>query len=41
MEVVFEGIIDGAKVPERYTCDGPGISPEIDWRSAPNGNLAR
>ena len=37
MEVVFEGIFNGEKVPERCTCDGPGISPEIDWRNAPNG----
>jgi Raf kinase inhibitor-like YbhB/YbcL family protein len=36
MEVVFEGLIEGEKVPERYTCDGPGISPEIDWRNPPN-----
>jgi hypothetical protein len=37
MEVVFEGIIDGEKVPERYTCDNAGVSPEIDWRGAPSG----
>ena len=37
MEVVFEGIINGEKVPERYTCDGAGVSPEIDWRNAPTG----
>ena len=37
MEVVFEGIIDGEKVPERCTCDGAGVSPEIDWRGFPNG----
>ena len=26
---------DGAGIPTRFTCDGEGISPEIDWSGAP------
>ena len=26
---------DGAAIPTRFTCDGEGISPELDWSGAP------
>jgi Raf kinase inhibitor-like YbhB/YbcL family protein len=28
---------DGAPIPTRFTCDGEGISPEVDWSGAPAG----
>lgn len=28
---------EGGAIPKRYTCDGPGVSPEIDWSGAPVG----
>jgi Raf kinase inhibitor-like YbhB/YbcL family protein len=31
---------DGAAIPGRFTCDGDGISPEIDWSGAPAGAKA-
>lgn len=31
---------DGAAIPSRYSCDGPGISPEIAWSGAPAGTQA-
>ena len=37
MDVVFEGLINGETLPKVVTCDGAGISPEIDWRNAPTG----
>ena len=26
---------DGTTIPTRFTCDGEGISPEVDWSGAP------
>jgi Raf kinase inhibitor-like YbhB/YbcL family protein len=26
---------EGAAIPTRFTCDGDGISPQIDWSGAP------
>lgn len=31
---------DGAAIPSRFTCDGAGGSPEIDWSGAPAGSQA-
>ena len=31
---------DGAAIPTRFTCDGKGISPEIDWSGAPAATQA-
>ena len=27
----------GGSIPELYTCDGPGISPPMDWTAPPQG----
>src|SRR6188508_369398 len=31
---------DGAAIPTRFTCDGEGISPELDWSGAPAATAA-
>ena len=31
---------DGAAIPTRFTCDGEGISPEVDWSGAPAATVA-
>lgn len=28
---------DGGTIPQRYTCDGVGISPNLQWSTAPGG----
>jgi len=28
---------DGDMIPEKYTCDGPNISPPLEWESGPGG----
>ncbi len=37
MELLIDGIREGETIPERYTCKGAGLSPEITWRDAPAG----
>jgi len=37
VELLIDGINDGKAIPDRYTCNGPGVSPEITWRDAPAG----
>jgi Raf kinase inhibitor-like YbhB/YbcL family protein len=31
---------DGAAIPTRFSCDGEGISPEVDWSGAPAATQA-
>ncbi len=31
---------DGTPIPTRFTCDGEGISPEVDWTGAPAATKA-
>jgi hypothetical protein len=35
MELIIDGIKEGQTIPARYTCDGPGVSPELTWRGVP------
>jgi Raf kinase inhibitor-like YbhB/YbcL family protein len=28
---------DGGAIPERYTCDGENVSPDLTWSGAPDG----
>jgi Raf kinase inhibitor-like YbhB/YbcL family protein len=35
MELKSTGFSDGAGIPARYTCDGDGVSPSLDWSGAP------
>lgn len=31
---------DGGSIPRRHSCDGPDVSPELDWVGAPEGTAA-
>ena len=31
---------EGAPIPSRFTCDGAGVSPEVDWSGAPAASLS-
>lgn len=37
MKVLSYGIEENTTIPARYTCDGPGMSPEITWQQIPEG----
>lgn len=37
MNLTIDGIWDGATIPDRYTCNGAGFSPEITWDMVPPG----
>jgi Raf kinase inhibitor-like YbhB/YbcL family protein len=28
---------DGQRIPKQYTCDGTGVSPPLEWSTAPEG----
>ncbi len=30
---------DGATIDQRYTCDGPNVSPALSWSAAPEGTV--
>jgi len=35
IDVMSPAFIDGGMLPERFTADGSGISPPLEWRGAP------
>lgn len=35
LEITSPAFDDGDPIPERFTCDGPDVSPPIAWRSVP------
>lgn len=35
MQLKSTSFSDGAGIPARYTCDGAGVSPSLDWSGAP------
>lgn len=35
MDITSSAFKDGAMIPEKYTCDGPNISPPLKWSNAP------
>lgn len=35
MQLTSTSFSDGAGIPARYTCDGDGVSPSLDWSGAP------
>jgi Raf kinase inhibitor-like YbhB/YbcL family protein len=37
MKLTSTSFIDGGELPTKYTCDGEGISPDIQWTDAPSG----
>jgi Raf kinase inhibitor-like YbhB/YbcL family protein len=37
MQLKSANFSDGAGIPSRYTCDGAGVSPGLEWSGAPAG----
>lgn len=37
MQLKSANFSDGASIPSRYTCDGDGVSPSLEWSGAPAG----
>ncbi|MDR4506392.1 MAG: YbhB/YbcL family Raf kinase inhibitor-like protein [Candidatus Scalindua sp.] len=37
LEVTSNAFEEGALIPEKYTCDGPDVSPPLAWTSPPEG----
>jgi len=37
VELASPAFADGEPIPERYTCDGPDVSPPLEWRAVPAG----
>jgi Raf kinase inhibitor-like YbhB/YbcL family protein len=35
MQLNSTGFSEGARIPSRYTCDGDGVSPALEWSGAP------
>lgn len=35
MQLKSASFSDGASIPARYTCDGAGVSPSLEWSGAP------
>lgn len=36
MTLTSSAFKDGERIPVKYTCDGPDVSPPLDWTQAPN-----
>ncbi|UGS38115.1 Putative lipoprotein LppC [Capillimicrobium parvum] len=37
MQLTSPAFIDGGSIPPRFTCNGSGVSPPLDWRGTPDG----
>jgi hypothetical protein len=37
MTVKSSAFEEGAPIPAKYACDGPGVSPPLEWSGAPSG----
>ncbi len=37
MEIKSSAFQNGGQIPQKYTCDGEDISPELSWTGAPSG----
>ncbi|MCV2396015.1 YbhB/YbcL family Raf kinase inhibitor-like protein [Actinotalea sp. M2MS4P-6] len=40
LEVTSTAFVDGGAIPQRSTCDGEDVSPELQWTAAPDGTAA-
>lgn len=40
MRLTSEGFKEGGMLPPRFTCDGAGVSPPLDWEDVPDGTQA-
>lgn len=37
IELTSPAFIDGSDIPTKYTCDGEGVSPPLEWSNLPGG----
>jgi Raf kinase inhibitor-like YbhB/YbcL family protein len=37
LEVASPAFVDGAPIPERFTCDGDDLAPSLSWSAVPAG----
>lgn len=37
MQLTIKAFKDGEMIPKRHTCDGPDLSPELEWSGEPEG----
>jgi Raf kinase inhibitor-like YbhB/YbcL family protein len=37
MQLTSTAFAEGPPIPEKYTCDGPNLSPPLKWSGAPTG----
>ena len=35
LRVTSPAFMDGARIPKKFTCDGPDASPKLNWNEAP------
>jgi hypothetical protein len=40
MEIRSSAFKEGELIPSKYTCDGPDISPPLEWSNVPEGTKA-
>jgi Raf kinase inhibitor-like YbhB/YbcL family protein len=40
MKLTSEGFKEGGMLPSRFTCDGAGVSPPLEWGDVPDGTQA-
>jgi hypothetical protein len=38
LQITSSVFSEGEMIPQRYTCDGPDISPDIAWKGVPEGS---
>jgi len=37
LTLISSSFQDGGEIPERFTCEGEDVSPDLQWRSVPSG----
>jgi Raf kinase inhibitor-like YbhB/YbcL family protein len=40
MQIASTAFVNGAAIPERFTCDDANLSPPLDWHDLPAGALS-
>lgn len=40
MELKSKSFQDGGIIPKRHTCDGPDLSPPLEWSDVPEGTIS-
>lgn len=40
MELKSRSFQHGQTIPKKYTCDGPDISPQLEWDNVPDGTVS-